>query len=79
METKFKTLMFWGQYVDANRLEYGIYTSYKPFIYSIDDTIETLIERAMLMKDMTGANFISENYLSSLKQCELVEIIIKVI
>lgn len=75
-ETEFKVLMYCGQYVDANLLEKGIYTCQKPFIYSKDETIETMIERGRVMKDMTGASFASERYFDSLKQCQLVPILI---
>jgi len=75
-ETEFKTLMYCGQYVDANLLEKGIYTSSKPFIYSKDETIESMIERGNQLKDMTGFSFVSERYFDSLKQCQLVRILI---
>ena len=75
-ETEFKALMHCGQYVDANLLEKGIYACSKPFIYAKDETIETMIERGRMMKDMPGASFISENYFDSLKQCQLVPILI---
>ncbi len=75
-KTEFKALMHCGQYVDANLLENGIYACSKPFIYSKDETIETMIERGRMMKDMTGASFISEKYFDSLKQCQLVLILI---
>ena len=61
-------------YVDANLLNKGIYYCDKPFIYSEDETIEGMIERAKQMKGMTGENFISDKYLDSLRQCELTEI-----
>ena len=73
-ETTFKALMHCGQYVDANLLEKGIYVCSKPFIYSKDETIEVMIERGRMMKDMTGASFISEKYFDSLKQCQLVDV-----
>jgi hypothetical protein len=75
-ETEFKALTHCGQYVDANLLEKGIYACPKPFIYSKDETIETMIERGRMMKDTTGASFISERYFDSLKQCQLVPILI---
>lgn len=73
-ETEFKTLMYCGQYVNVNLLEKGIYACSKPFIYAKDETIETLVERGRMMKDMTGAGFISEKYFDCLKQCQLVKI-----
>jgi len=76
-ETKFKTLMHYQQYVDANLLEKGIYICYKPYIYSKDETIEIMIEQGRKMKNMLGASFIPEKYFENLKQCMLVEIEIK--
>lgn len=75
-ETEFKTLMYCGQYVDANLLGKGIYTCSKPFIYEKDETIETIVERGRMVKDMTGSSFISEKYFDNLKQCELITIFI---
>lgn len=77
-ETKFKVLMHCGYYVDANMLHEGIYITNKPFIYSKDETIESMIDRGRLMKDMTGANFISEKYFENLKECELVDVELKI-
>ncbi len=62
-ETEFKALMYCGQYVDANLLDNGVYVCSKPFIYSKDETIETMIERGRMMKDMTGVK--KENYCRS--------------
>jgi len=78
LETEFKALMYCGMYVNANLLEKGIYTCVKPFIYSKDETIESMIDRVNQMKDMTGASFISDKYFESLQQCELVKIFLTV-
>jgi hypothetical protein len=78
LETEFKALMHCGMYVDANLLQKGIYTCDKPFIYSKDETIETMVERGKLMKDMTGASFMGDKYFESLQQCELVKIFVTV-
>jgi hypothetical protein len=71
MEDKFNILLHCGMYVDANMLEKGIYTSNKPFIYPIDETIETLIIRGRQMVELTGSQFITEKYFDNLKQCTL--------
>jgi hypothetical protein len=71
-ETEFKILMHIGDYVDVNLLNKGIYSCSKPFIYSKDETIENLISKGRMMKDMTGSCFISETYFENLKQCQLV-------
>lgn len=76
-ETEFKALIHCGQYVDANLLEKGIYTCSKPFIYTKNETIENMIRRGRMMKDMTGESFISEKYFDNLLKCELVSILIK--
>jgi len=77
IETEFKALMHCGMYVDANLLQKGIYTCDKPFIYSKDETIETMVERGKQMKDMTGACFIGDKYFEHLQQCELVSITVR--
>lgn len=71
---RFKTLTYLGQFVDTNLLEKGIYIKDKPSIYSIDTTIESLVEMGKRMKDMNGIQFISDRYFENLKQCELSEI-----
>lgn len=73
-QTKFKTLMHCGHYVDVNLLEKGIYTTEKPYLYNCPETIESLIERGRQMKDMNGATFISERYFENLSQCKLVDV-----
>lgn len=75
-ETKFKVLMYNGFYVDIRLIEGGIYSSYIPCIYSKDKTIESLIEDGRRVKDMTGAEFITEEYFENLKLCQLVDITI---
>jgi len=75
-ETEFKALMHCGMYVDANLLHKGIYSCSKPFIYAKDETIKDMVDRAILMKDMTGASFLSQKYFDNLKQCQLVSVVI---
>lgn len=77
-ETEFKALLHCGMYVDATLLQKGVYTCDKPFIYSKDETIESMIERGKQMKDITGASFITDKYFESLQQCELVKIFVTV-
>lgn len=76
-ERNFKTLMYMDKYVDANSLYTGIYWRTVPNLYPIDDTIETLIERGMAIKDMDGNSLITEEYIENLKQCQLVPIVIR--
>ncbi len=75
-QTKFKTLTYCGYYVDVNQLGKGIYCSSKPYLYNMDDTIETLIKRAETIRDMSGQNFISDSYFINLNQCQMTEILI---
>ena len=76
-ETIFKTLMYMNQYVDTTLLNGGIYFRSKPYVYSEDETIESLIENARTVKEMTGSNFITESYFENLIQCQLVPIVIR--
>ena len=78
IETEFLALMHCGQYVDANLLEKGIYTTSKPFIYDNKTTIDGLKHQASLMIDMMGQMFVSDKYLSNLEQCQLVPVKISV-
>jgi hypothetical protein len=73
-ETEFKALMHLGHYINPNLLEKGIYISKKPFLYEMDETIETLIAKAEKAKDIMGKHHVSEKYFESLKKCELVKI-----
>ena len=75
-QTKFKVLMHWGFYTDANLLDKGIYTCEIPFIYSQNETIESMIKRAENIQDKMGSWHVSDEYFKNLKQCELIDIII---
>ena len=79
IETEFLALMHCGQYVDANLLEKGIYTTSKPFIYDKKTTIDGLKHQVSLMMDMMGQKFVSDKYLSNLEQCQLVPVNISVV
>lgn len=75
IKTKFKVLMHYGTYVDANMLVKGIYECTKPFIYHNDETIESMIETAEKLKDLVGSQYIvNEKYFENLKQCQLVDV-----
>jgi hypothetical protein len=73
-QTKFKTLMHCGHYVDVNLLEQGIYTTTKPYLYNCPETIEDLIEKGRQMKFMTGVAFLSESYFENISKCKLVDV-----
>ena len=76
---QFKTLMYGNIFVDLGMLEKGIYGRDIPSIFEAKETMETLTNRFLAMKDYTGKCFLSETYFENLKECELVdiEIIIK--
>lgn len=78
-QRKFKTLMLYGEFIDPNLLEKGIYYSNKPFLYSESQTIENIIQETRDVIKATGMTAFTENYFDNLKQCILVdvEIIIK--
>ncbi len=65
-ETEFKVLMYCGNYVDANLLSKGIYVSSLPFIYSKHETIETIVERSLMIKEILN---IPDKYFENLKLC----------
>lgn len=78
METKFKTLVHNGEYVDPNMLDDGIYVSEKPFLYSKDDTLEKLIKRGRGIGDFIDIYYVSEDYFKNLEQCQLIGVTIKI-
>lgn len=78
-ETKFKILMYCGYFINPNLLENGIYMSERPNLYDKHETIESLIERGKMMKDINGINFISEAYFENLKKCQLVEVCLNIL
>ena len=75
----FKALMHCGVYVDIYMLEKGIYATKKPFLCSKNDTIETLIERVRVMRDMTCSDYASDRYFENLSKCELVDVCILIV
>lgn len=80
INTNFKALMYCGMYVHANQLVKGIYESNKPFIYTQDETIETMIDKAKAVKDiLNDACWFGDLYFENLKQCQLVPIEIKLL
>lgn len=72
--TKFKILTYMGKPVDHSMLEKGIYEAAIPYLKSIDTTIESMIDSANKMKDMTGGSFFSEKYIENLKLCSFEEV-----
>lgn len=76
LTTKLKALMIGLHFVDTNLLCRGVYTSEKPTLYEEAETIDTLIDRANMLRDAHGANFVPDSYLENLKKCELVSVTI---
>lgn len=76
--TKFKALMHSGQYVNANFLHKGIYTTTVPYIYDNTTTIDKLVQNALLVKVMSSDTLVSDSYIENLKQCVLVDITITI-
>lgn len=75
-EAEFKVLMHSGYYVDVNLLHKGIYASNKPFMYSKNDTIESVIQNhRIVIKQLQMVSF-HESYFDNLKQCELVPVLL---
>lgn len=75
-ETEFKVLTYCGEYVDVNRLDQGIYITSIPPLYSKEETVESMVDRAEDIQDMIGHWNISEEYFKNLRQCKLVSVII---
>jgi len=73
MKTKFHTLMFLNNFVDVNQLEKGIYETEKPILYPENETIESLIDRARMMKTITGETFLSDAYFENLSKCYMAD------
>ena len=71
--------MHLDQYVNANMLSEGIYSTKIPFIYSENETIETMLLKAQQVKDFTDQSFIGEEYFENLKRCRLVDVEIDII
>lgn len=69
-ETQFKALTYANQYMDANRLSDGLYASAIPFLYYKGSTIESLVEQAEKVKELTGTE-LPDKYFEYLKMCTL--------
>jgi len=73
-ETKFKVLMYMGEYVDITLLGKGIYVNSIPSIYSSEETMDTLIAKYRTVFGMTNSDFINEAYFDNLRLCVLMPI-----
>jgi len=71
VQLKLKALTYFGKFIDANLLQKGVYESDTPFIYNHGESIDTLIEKAKTIKDMSGGYIVSDDYISNLGMCEL--------
>jgi hypothetical protein len=69
---KYKVLMHHGVFVDTNMLFEGIYESSQPTLFTVEDTIEELVDSYSNMKrHFDECEF--ADYISNLKKCVLVE------
>ena len=79
MDQRFKTIVYLEEFVDYNQLEKGIYTAIIPYIFDIDETIETLIKKGETVRRFTGDHHVSDIWFENLKLCQLSEISIKLV
>lgn len=79
-ELKCKILMHNGQPIDEYLLNRGVYvkTDGLPILHPQSETIQSLVQRGEMMKDIKGNNFIDQEYFDNLQVCELVDVILLV-
>ena len=73
-ETMFKVLIHNGSYVDMSLLYKGIYYTRMPSLFDAKETIESIIERGKIMKDIKGRHLIPAEYFENVRECKLVEV-----
>lgn len=78
MSTRYKALIHSGVFVDYNRLEKGIYISTIPYIFELEESIETLIKKADTVRRFIGNHHVSDEWYENIKLCTLSEISIKI-
>lgn len=71
---KFKVLVYAGNYIDNTLLAKGIYGANIPKLYSLEETIESLIEKAPKAGFFEGQRIVSKSYIENLKKCSLVTV-----
>lgn len=76
---KFKTLMYGHIFVDTALLNNGIYESPKPRIFLPTETIENIAKEINIMTKIMDNPPAFSNYITNLKQCELVDIEITIL
>lgn len=76
-QQRFKVLMYDNIYVDISLLEKGIYESPSPYLYSIDETIESIQERARMINEKMNMELISKRYFDNFKLCRLEKVNLK--
>ena len=70
----FKVLTYCGQYVNEDVLHIGIYATLIPTLHQENETIDTIIQKWSIIKNMAGATWLSKNTIDNLKQCTLVDV-----
>lgn len=75
--SEFKVLMYEGIFVDTTLLGKGIYSTDKPHLYKVHQSIDELIETATDLAEAGWLDYVSREYLENLKKCELVNVVLK--
>lgn len=76
MEERYKALMYGFKFIEFGLLSDGLYTAITPSLFEKDCTIEFLVERANLSKDVCGNSFYQNDFIENLKKCKLVDVAI---
>lgn len=71
MKKTFKVLVAANQYVDESRLQMGLYTTSKPMLHDVCETIETIKKRMDEYQNFLSG-FDAGKAKNTLDQCELV-------
>ncbi|HEY5590708.1 MAG TPA: hypothetical protein VIK55_06780 [Paludibacter sp.] len=71
-ETQFQILMYFGNFVDENKLSEGIYSSYKPTLHPKDYTIEKMVETHEQFAELHGQEYFSKQSIENIKKCRMV-------
>jgi hypothetical protein len=68
--------MYRNQYVNLDLLSKGIYACSKPHLFDMNETIQSLINKAYDIQDKMGEHHFTDSYFKNLKQCDMVHIFI---
>jgi len=73
-EIKCKVLMHGDTLIDSTMLCEGLYQTSVPCVYSLDTTMNILMDRGRSMQDKLGTPFVPQAYFDNLIKCELIEV-----